>query len=69
VETAPCPPGTGDRQRCRPVLDFIKNFPRLLRPCSEPRDKHSGMADFLAVVGIIIFAVAMLALIKGLERV
>jgi hypothetical protein len=27
------------------------------------------MADFLVVLGIIIFAVAMLALIKGLERV
>jgi len=27
------------------------------------------MADFLSVLGIVVFAVAMLALIKGLERV
>jgi hypothetical protein len=28
-----------------------------------------AMSDFLVVLGIIVFAVAMLALIKGLERV
>jgi hypothetical protein len=28
-----------------------------------------GMADFLAVVGVVVFVVAMLGLIKGLERV
>lgn len=28
-----------------------------------------AMADFLVVLGIIIFVVAMLALIKGLERI
>jgi len=27
------------------------------------------MADFLVVLGIVVFALAMLALIKGLERV
>ena len=27
------------------------------------------MADFLAVVGVVVFVVAMLGLIKGLERV
>jgi len=27
------------------------------------------MADFLTVAGIVVFALAMLALIKGLERV
>ena len=28
----------------------------------------ADMADFLSVLGIVVFAVAMLALIKGLER-
>ena len=28
-----------------------------------------GMADFLAVVGTVVFVLAMLGLIKGLERV
>jgi hypothetical protein len=29
----------------------------------------TDMADFLSVLGIVVFVVAMLALIKGLERV
>jgi hypothetical protein len=29
----------------------------------------ADMADFLSVVGIVLFVVVMLALIKGLERV
>ncbi len=29
----------------------------------------AGMADFLSVLGIVVFVVVMLALIKGLERV
>jgi hypothetical protein len=52
-----------------PVLDLIKNFSRLLRTCSERGDEHAGMSDFLVVLGIVLFAVVMLALIKGLERV
>jgi hypothetical protein len=50
-------------------LDFFQIFPSLLRSRSERRRHDRRMADFLSVLGIIVFVVAMLALIKGLERV
>jgi hypothetical protein len=37
--------------------------------CSRRRAHPGGMADFLAVVGIVVFVVLALGLIKGLERV
>jgi hypothetical protein len=40
-----------------------------LRSRSERRRHYRGMADFLSALGIILFTVAMPALIKGLERV
>jgi hypothetical protein len=40
-----------------------------LRSCSERRRQDHVMADFLSVLGIVVFVVAMLALIKGFERV
>jgi hypothetical protein len=36
---------------------------------SPPGRHPEGMGDFLVVVGIVVFVVAMLALIKGLERI
>jgi hypothetical protein len=53
----------------RACLDSIKGFCRPLRTCLERPDEHVGMADFLVVLGIVLFAVAFLALIKGLEKV
>jgi hypothetical protein len=50
-------------------LDNFQVFPYLLRSRSERRRHDRGMADFLSALGIILFTVAMLALIKGLERV
>jgi hypothetical protein len=40
-----------------------------LRSRSERRRHDRAMADFLSVLGIIVFTVVMLALIKGLEKV
>ena len=62
-------PRVGGREPAWTCLDFIKDFSRLLRTCSEQRDEYAGMSDFLVVLGIVLFAVVMLALIKGLERV
>jgi hypothetical protein len=36
---------------------------------SHPRQQHGSMADFLAVLGIVGFVVAMLGLIWALDRV
>jgi hypothetical protein len=52
---------------CR--LDFFQVFGLLLRSRSDRRRQARGMADFLSVVGIVVFVVAMLALIKAFERV
>jgi hypothetical protein len=50
-------------------LGIIQSSGRLLRSCSEPHRQYRVMADFLSVVGIVIFTVAMLALIKAFEHV
>jgi hypothetical protein len=69
VMTSPVRLGSVAASGPGPVLDFIKDFSRLLRTCSDRRDENAGMSDFLVVIGIVLFAVVMLALIKGLERV
>jgi hypothetical protein len=38
-------------------------------PRLQPRPQHDGMADFLVVLAIVAFAVAMLGLIWALDRV
>jgi hypothetical protein len=40
-----------------------------MRFCSDVQRHADAMADFLVVVGIAVFAVAMLGLIWALERV
>jgi hypothetical protein len=42
---------------------------RLFTACSRRPGHVEGMGDFLVVVGVVVFVVAMLALIKAFERV
>jgi hypothetical protein len=70
-----CVPGRRDRATeaiCDGVVTFTVSPPprrlRLLRGHRLRRDA-GGMADFLVVVGIVVFVAAMLGLIWGLERV
>jgi hypothetical protein len=60
----------------RPVAsleELIKNLLRrrgsLLRSCLDGRRHDGRMADFLVVLGIVLFAFAMLGLIWALDRV
>jgi hypothetical protein len=50
-------------------LDFFQVFGLLLRSRSDRCRQARGMADFLSVLGIVVFVAAMLALIKAFERV
>ena len=51
------------------IHEFFMAGRRSFTSNSQPRRMMSDMADFLAVVGVVVFVLAMLGLIKGLEHV
>ena len=53
----------------RGVHDFFTPSSSFSTRRLQPRPHHGGMADFLVVLGIVAFALAMLGLIWALERV
>ena len=61
--------GAGRPTRPTSVEDLFRPTGRLFRTCSERQADTRSMADFLAVLGIIGFAVVMLGLIWALDRV
>jgi hypothetical protein len=53
----------------RPFTDFLPPGPSRSPRGHHGRSKDLAMADFLVVIGIVVFAAAMLGLIWGLERI
>jgi hypothetical protein len=51
------------------VYAYLSGRVKIIRNLYGGRSYRTHMADFLAVVGIIIFALAMLGLVWALERV
>jgi hypothetical protein len=56
-------------RRAAVVKEFFRENRPLSRSCSAGPAHHGDMADFLAVLFIIVFTVAMLGLIWALDKV